>query len=50
MEYEIESMIDKPMECASPEFLGKARRLDDAQGRYIEFCKSTFPSGYDLEA
>ena len=37
MEYEIESMIDKPMECASPEFLGKARRLDDAQGRYIEF-------------
>ena len=48
MEYEIESMIDKPMECASPEFLGKARRLDDAQGRYIEFCKSTFLSDYDL--
>ena len=28
--------------------LGKVRRLDDAQGRYIEFCKSTFPSSYDL--
>ena len=28
--------------------LGKARRLNDAAGRYIEFCKSTFPSELDL--
>ena len=28
--------------------LGKARRVDDAAGRYIEFCKSTFPSQLDL--
>lgn len=48
MEFEIESLIDKPMECASSEFLGKVRRLDDAQGRYIEFCKSTFPNDFDL--
>ena len=48
MELEIESLIDKPMNCASSEMLGKVRRLDDAQGRYIEFCKSTFPSSYDL--
>lgn len=48
MEFEIESLIEKPMECASSEFLGKVRRLDDAQGRYIEFCKSTFPNDFDL--
>ncbi|EEO27128.1 phosphoglucosamine mutase [Oxalobacter paraformigenes] len=48
MEFEIESLIEKPMDCASPEFLGKVRRLDDAQGRYIEFCKSTFPNDFDL--
>lgn len=48
LELEIESLIDKPMECASSEKLGKAGRLDDARGRYIEFCKSTFPTDYDL--
>ena len=48
MEFEIESLIEKTMECASSEFLGKVRRLDDAQGRYIEFCKSTFPNDFDL--
>jgi phosphoglucosamine mutase len=30
--------------------LGKARRLDDARGRYIEFCKSTFPQDLSLQA
>lgn len=48
MEFEIESLIDKPMDCASSENLGKTYRMDDAQGRYIEFCKSTFPANYDL--
>lgn len=48
MEFEIESLVDKPMDCATSENLGKTRRLDDAQGRYIEFCKSTFPTNYDL--
>jgi phosphoglucosamine mutase len=36
------------MSCAPSELLGKARRLDDARGRYIEFCKSTFPASFDL--
>ena len=31
-----------------PDKLGSAKRLDDAQGRYIEFCKSTFPNELDL--
>ncbi len=48
MELEMESLIDKPMDCAPSESLGKAGRLDDARGRYIEFCKSTFPTDYDL--
>ncbi len=48
MELEIEEMMDRPMECAKSDALGKARRLDDAQGRYIEFCKSTFPNDLNL--
>ena len=48
MESEIEKMMDQPMICAMSNDLGKARRLDDAQGRYIEFCKSTFPTELDL--
>ncbi len=48
VEAAIEAEIDKPMTCVSSEKLGKARRLDDAQGRYIEFCKSTFPNELDL--
>jgi phosphoglucosamine mutase len=44
----IEKQLDEPMECAPSESLGKARRLDDAAGRYIEFCKSTFPAAFDL--
>jgi phosphoglucosamine mutase len=43
VELAIEAELDKPMEMAPPAELGKARRLDDAAGRYIEFCKSTFP-------
>lgn len=48
VEQSIEAGLDIPMGCVSSEKLGKARRLDDAQGRYIEFCKSTFPAEYDL--
>jgi len=44
----IEEQLELPLACASSEQLGKARRLDDAAGRYIEFCKSTFPAAYDL--
>ena len=48
MELAIEEAIEQPMICASLDGVGRARRLDDAQGRYIEFCKSTFPTELDL--
>jgi phosphoglucosamine mutase len=44
----IEAMLGEPLGCVSSEALGRARRLDDAAGRYIEFCKSTFPNDLDL--
>jgi len=48
IENQIESMLDEPFICASSIEMGKVRRLDDAAGRYIEFCKSTFPNQFDL--
>jgi len=48
VELAIEAELEKPMQCVSSEHLGKAKRLRDANGRYIEFCKSTFPSELDL--
>ncbi|MGH8540858.1 MAG: phosphoglucosamine mutase [Stenotrophobium sp.] len=42
IELEIEVLLDQPLECVAPELLGRAKRIDDASGRYIEFCKSTF--------
>ncbi|MBI1891835.1 MAG: phosphoglucosamine mutase [Burkholderiales bacterium] len=48
VEAAIEAAVAAPIGCVSSEKLGKARRLDDAQGRYIEFCKSTFPNELDL--
>jgi phosphoglucosamine mutase len=47
-EERIERAIDEPLRCVASAELGKARRLDDAGGRYIEFCKSTFPADTDL--
>ncbi|KZN60601.1 phosphoglucosamine mutase [Pseudoalteromonas luteoviolacea CPMOR-2] len=49
VELEIEAMLDEPMTCVPSEHLGKARRLDSASGRYIEFCKSQFPKELSLE-
>jgi phosphoglucosamine mutase len=48
VESQIEAEIDRPLACVDSHGLGKARRLDDAAGRYIEFCKSTFPGSLDL--
>lgn len=42
LELEIESMLEQPLICVAPEHLGRALRIDDASGRYIEFCKSSF--------
>jgi len=48
IEAEIEAAIDEPFTCVRSESLGRVRRIDDAAGRYIEFCKSSFPSDLDL--
>jgi phosphoglucosamine mutase len=48
VELEIEAALESPMTCVSSEKLGRAKRLDDARGRYVEFCKSTFPNELDL--
>ncbi len=45
IEAEIEVELDREQDCVEPEYFGRARRVDDAAGRYIEFCKSTFRSG-----
>jgi phosphoglucosamine mutase len=45
----IEAALEEPLGCVTSEKLGRARRIDDAPGRYIEFCKSTFPSDLDLD-
>jgi phosphoglucosamine mutase len=48
MEIAIEAALDEPMQTNPSEGLGKAKRIDDAVGRYIEFCKSTFPADMNL--
>ena len=48
IEHAIEAELDKPMQVMDSAKLGKARRIDDAAGRYVEFCKSTFPNNMDL--
>lgn len=48
VERAIEEGIDQPIVCAPPADLGRVRRVEDARGRYIEFCKSTFPNDLDL--
>ncbi|CAB3707945.1 phosphoglucosamine mutase [Achromobacter pestifer] len=48
IEADIEAALDEPLGCVASEGLGRARRMSDSQGRYIEFCKSTFPNDLDL--
>ncbi|SFC33810.1 phosphoglucosamine mutase [Marinospirillum celere] len=48
VEMEIEEWLDKPLETVAPALLGKAKRIDDAAGRYIEFCKNTLPFSASL--
>lgn len=48
VEAAIEAQIDRPMVCQTSSKLGKVRRIDDAAGRYIEFCKGTFPTNLHL--
>lgn len=48
VELAIEAALDQPMQVVASAQLGKARRIHDAAGRYIEFCKSAFPNALDL--
>jgi len=48
IELQIEAALNESMNCVDSAHLGKAKRLDDAAGRYIEFCKSTFPTHLNL--
>lgn len=48
IEHQIEAELDKPMIVMPSAALGRVKRIDDAAGRYVEFCKSTFPNDLDL--
>lgn len=48
LEHQIEAMIDAPMEVVDSSELGKAFRIEDARGRYVEFCKSRVTDELDL--
>ena len=49
-EQAIEDMMGEELETVDSAELGRANRVDDAPGRYIEFCKSTFPTGVRLDS
>jgi len=47
-EQKVEALLDPPIQTVESSKLGKARRVDDAAGRYIEFCKSSVPMKFSL--
>ena len=49
LEVQIEAMIERHMVTVDSEQLGKASRIVDAAGRYVEYCKSTFPDELSLK-
>ncbi|MGY4828784.1 phosphoglucosamine mutase [Sphaerotilaceae bacterium SBD11-9] len=48
-EQEVEAALAQPLHCVESAQLGKARRIEDARGRYVEFCKSTFANDLSLK-
>jgi phosphoglucosamine mutase len=48
-ELQVEAMLAEPARWVDSSMLGKARRIDDARGRYVEFCKSTFGNDLSLK-
>lgn len=48
IELKIEKQLDQPLEVVASDKLGKVERINDAAGRYIEFCKSTIPTSIEL--
>lgn len=49
LEADIESWLERPIEVCGSADLGKASRVEDAPGRYVEFCKSTVPNELTLD-
>lgn len=49
IELEIEAQLQSEMTCVDSDRLGKALRIGDAAGRYIEFCKASVPRGFSLK-
>lgn len=49
LEHKIEDYLDSAITTVDSASLGKAKRVDDAPGRYIEFCKATIPTGLDFK-
>lgn len=49
VELEIEAQLEHAMTCVESDQLGKALRVQDAAGRYIEFCKASVPRGFSLK-
>ncbi|QYK00500.1 phosphoglucosamine mutase [Shewanella psychrotolerans] len=49
IELEIEAELEKPLTCVESHLLGKVSRIDDAPGRYIEYCKGNFPAEHTLK-
>ena len=49
VEYAIEAALEQPIVTVDSDQLGKASRIVDAAGRYIEFCKATLPEGFSLQ-
>ncbi|MGE0310936.1 MAG: phosphoglucosamine mutase [Lautropia sp.] len=48
-EASIEAMLEEPIRCAAADRLGRATRIEDAAGRYIEFCKSSVPTRLEFK-
>lgn len=49
VELEIEQYLSRSMDTVPSDLIGKTRKLEDARGRYIEFCKGTFPRSLSLK-
>ena len=48
-EMEIEAIVAREIAPAQPQNIGRAKRIDDGRGRYVEYAKTTFPAGQTLE-
>lgn len=48
-EMEIEAILDGDIQLAQPQNIGRAKRIDDGRGRYVEYAKTTFPPGQRLD-